>query len=186
MLPGKNLLPVEREAHEGVPKPSPKTTAAPCKDKRVNSTFEELPKSDGCGKPPGGAAPALDAEPAESEPAFKAAEEIARHSVRQILQNYGQQLNRGELIRIDQIFHRELIPRRKPGRRLLARITRAYAAYQSGQRGVALYRAHIPGWSSMSKWRRNGEERKMMAAIRSRRLRATSTGTVKLVSASKS
>jgi hypothetical protein len=80
-------------------------------------------------------------------------------------------LSRAERIQMAQVFRSTLVPRGKAGRRPVMRITRAYEAWKAGTRGVALYWAYIPNWNRLSRWRRQVEIRKLMAAIRSRRRR---------------
>jgi hypothetical protein len=102
---------------------------------------------------------------------FDASKDMVRRCVRKICREHGDQLNRSELIRLEQLFHQGLFPKRKAGRRPLARITRAYEDYKGGKRGVELYRAHIPRFEQLSRWRRDGEMRRLMAAIRTRKRR---------------
>jgi hypothetical protein len=160
---------MELEAAAAVPKPLQKISLIDDGDKGVDASGEVPPKGVVSGNP--GEGGSVQPDVAEPESAFRLAKEIVRRCVREIRQNHGDALNRSELIRIEQVFRKELIPRRKPGRRPMARITRAYEAYQSGKRGLILYREHIPGWAGMSIWRRSGEQRKLMAAILSRRRR---------------
>jgi hypothetical protein len=81
-------------------------------------------------------------------------------------------LDRRELSRIVRAFRSQLLPPRKPGRRRNKEITAAHADWQSGLRGVALYRKHIPRFDQMSRWRRQAKIRALMDAIRSRERRA--------------
>lgn len=68
-------------------------------------------------------------------------------------------------------FRIQLIPLRRPGRKRRKEITAAYATWKAGLCGLALYRVHITNFDRMSLWRRRGEARKLMDAIRSRERR---------------
>jgi hypothetical protein len=68
-------------------------------------------------------------------------------------------------------FRQKLIPPGKPGRKRSKEITAAYADWNAGMRGVALYRRHIPRFERMSIWQRKVKMRALMDAIRTRRRR---------------
>lgn len=78
-------------------------------------------------------------------------------------------LDRPARLRLVNITRRELLRAKPRGRKPDPRITAAYEDWMKGMRGVALYRKHILGYDQMSEWRRRGESRKLMEAIRSRR-----------------
>jgi hypothetical protein len=74
-------------------------------------------------------------------------------------------------LKIVRVFRSQIIPPGRPGRRRKERITAAHRDWKNGIRGVALYRKHIEGWDKHGQWRRKGEERRLMDAIRSRERR---------------
>jgi hypothetical protein len=82
-------------------------------------------------------------------------------------------LDRHWRLQIATIFHRQLIPARRPGRKRRKEITAAHADWKVGVRGAQLYRKHIPGFDRMSRWRRESKSRDLMDAIRSRERRAS-------------
>jgi hypothetical protein len=65
-------------------------------------------------------------------------------------------------------FRGTLFPARRPGRRRKERITAAHQDWKNGMRGLALYRAHIPGWERHNRYRRQSEARALMDAVRTR------------------
>jgi hypothetical protein len=94
-----------------------------------------------------------------------------RVCVEKILTEHGDDLNRSERIRLLQWLRGALIVKKKAGRRPLIRVTRAYQAWKEGKRGIALFREHIPRWEKLGHYRRREEQRKLLAAIHSRRRR---------------
>ena len=68
-------------------------------------------------------------------------------------------------------FRRTLFPAKRPGRRRKDAVTAAHRDWKNGVRGLALYRAHIPGWDKHHHYRRQSESRALMDAIRSRERR---------------
>jgi hypothetical protein len=47
-------------------------------------------------------------------------------------------------------------------------MTAAYRDWKAGMRGVALFRKHIPGWEGHHRYRKIGEQKALIDAIRSR------------------
>lgn len=75
------------------------------------------------------------------------------------------------------VFRRELIPRRTPGKRPKKAISAAYADWRRGMRGPELYQKHIRNHPTMSQWRKKVEEQRLKEAMRSRdRRRRRRTG----------
>jgi hypothetical protein len=70
-------------------------------------------------------------------------------------------------------FRQQLLPKRRAGRKPSKEITAAYADWKSGMCGLQLYRKHVPGLDSMSRWKRQAKTRALMDAIRSRERRAS-------------
>ena len=122
---------------------------------------------------PADQAAAVESVPAESAPhsAYTATMATLRECVEKILREHGNELNRSERIRLLQWLRGALTLKEKAGRRPLLRVTRAYQAWKEGKRGIALFREHIPNWEKLGRYRRSAEERKLMAAIHSRRRR---------------
>ena len=88
-------------------------------------------------------------------------------------------LDRPSRLRLVNILRRELLPRKPKGRKCDPRITAAFEDWQSGTRGVELYRKHIPGFKNMNRYRREVESRKLMEAIRGRRRKLHRNNSVK-------
>ena len=78
-------------------------------------------------------------------------------------------LDRPARLRVVTAFRGALIRPRPRGRKPDPRITAAFQDWINGMHGVAFYRKHIPGYDQMGEWRRRGESRRLMEAIRSRR-----------------
>ena len=89
----------------------------------------------------------------------------------QRIRELGDRLSRDEFIKLAKGFRSAVVPRRKPGRQPKARITAAYLDWKAGPRGVDLCRKHIPGWEGHNHYRKRGEQRELMDAIRSRNRR---------------
>ncbi len=120
--------------------------------------------------PPADASPAIkDPDPPESP--FITSKELVRQYADTLRREFGERLSRMEALRVAKAFRTAFVPRRRAGRRPSMRVTRAYEDWKTGKRGIQLYREHIPRWSKLSRWRREREERKLMAAIHSRRRR---------------
>jgi hypothetical protein len=100
------------------------------------------------------------------------AKETAVEAAREIQASTGQPIERRDALRIVSAFRSTLVPHGRRGRKQKAVITAAHADYKGGMRGVALYRKHIPRFTSMSHWEREVEARRLMDAIRSRERRA--------------
>jgi hypothetical protein len=122
---------------------------------------------------PAGQTPPVESVQAESAPhsGYIASMAMLRECVETILNEHGDDLNRSERIRLLQWLREALTLKEKAGRRPLLRVTRAYQAWKEGKRGIALFREHIPNWERLGRYRRSAEERKLMAAIHSRRRR---------------
>jgi hypothetical protein len=88
-----------------------------------------------------------------------------------IIAQFGPALERGERVKVLATFRRTLFPRRRSGRRPKESITAAHRDWKNGVRGIALYKAHIPRWEKHNHWKRRGEERALMDAIRKRERR---------------
>jgi hypothetical protein len=84
------------------------------------------------------------------------------------LGEFGDRLTPLELSKLGRTFASAVTPKKKRGRPRMLRITRACEAYAAGMRGVPLYSAFISRWNKLTRLRRQAEERKLMAAIRSR------------------
>jgi hypothetical protein len=96
---------------------------------------------------------------------------LATDAARAIVAAHEELLDSRAKLRIAAAFRRVLLPPNRPGRRPRASITSAYEDFKRGVHGPKLYRKHIPGFDAMGHWRRQGESRKLMEAIRSRRRR---------------
>jgi hypothetical protein len=107
----------------------------------------------------------------EESKAFAAAKEMTTRAAHDIRRQFGAFLTRDESVRLVSMFRAGVVPRRKAGRRPNAQVTAAYLDWKAGIRGLDLYRKHIPGWQKHGEWRRKGEKRALMDAIRSRRRR---------------
>ena len=89
----------------------------------------------------------------------------AAHDIRR---QYGQRLTRDECVKLVSVLRAGLVPRRRAGRRPKPQVTAAYLDWKAGMRGVALFRKHIPGWEGHHRYRKIGEQKALMDAIRSR------------------
>lgn len=79
-------------------------------------------------------------------------------------------LERKDLERIAREFHRLTMPRRKSGRKRKSSITLALQAWLEGERNShALAMKYVPGYASMSRWRREAMRRRLMDAVKKRR-----------------
>ncbi len=110
------------------------------------------------------------AAPAESE-AFREAKEAVTRAADEILKHWGGGLSKQECGRLANALRSAITPKRKAGRRPTARVTRAYEDWKAGMRGPELYVRHIQGWEKHNRYRRKGEARDLMDAIRKRRKR---------------
>jgi hypothetical protein len=110
---------------------------------------------------------------AEANPpdALEQAISIAREAARQIMRLLGPNPDRGQCQKVLSAFRHVISPGKQPGRRRNAGITAAHRDWKSGMYGLALYKKHIPGWETHSRWRRAAEARRLMDAIRSRERR---------------
>lgn len=109
------------------------------------------------------------AHPAKSvSPAFTAAKEMTEQAAHDIRRQCGQGLTREEYLRLVSAFRAGIVLRRRAGRRPKPQVTAAYLDWKAGMRGVALFRKHIPGWEGHHRYRKNGEQKALMNAIRSR------------------
>jgi hypothetical protein len=106
----------------------------------------------------------------ESE-AFAGANEMTAQAAHDIRRQFGEDLTRDECLRLVSVFRAGMVPRRRAGRRPKPHVTAAYLDWKAGTRGVELYRKHIPGWEKHNRYRRRGEQKALMDAIRSRRRR---------------
>jgi hypothetical protein len=93
---------------------------------------------------------------------------IAQDAGLRIVSQFGPALGRKARMKALGALRRVLFPPRRPGRKCKEAVTRAHIDWKNGLRGVALYRAHIPGWEKHSSWRRTAEARALMDAIRTR------------------
>ena len=88
-------------------------------------------------------------------------------------------LTREEFARVAATFRSAVVPKLKPGRRPKAQVTAAYGDWLAGVRGPELFKKHIAGWESHHRYRKIGEQKTLMDAIRSReRRRVSSISTV--------
>ena len=124
------------------------------KDFPTVSTSEQ--KTDGLGKPDDAAGEAC-----------KRAQEAGAW----IVADYGPVLSHKDKAKAVTLFRRALIPPKRPGRKPKEAVTAAHRDFETGMRGSALYRAHIPGWEKHNRYRRKYEERALMAAINTRKRR---------------
>ena len=115
--------------------------------------------------------PEQPAKEAETEDVLTEALRLAAEAGAAVCKLSGGNLTARERRAVLAAFRRTLAPPRKRGRKQAARISRACEDWKRGTRGVRLYNAHIPGWDSMSRWRRREMERRLMAAIRTRHRR---------------
>lgn len=106
-----------------------------------------------------------------ADKALAQGKEFARRLGEITRREFGRVLNRREFIQVAQEFRSAVVPRRTPGRKPSTRVTRAYADYQAGKHGIALYREHIPGFEKLGPRGRRTQADKLMAAIRTRRRR---------------
>jgi hypothetical protein len=100
--------------------------------------------------------------------ALIAAKEKAVRMAQELQEEFGQRLTREDYIRVARAFHSAVVPKRKPGRRPKAHVTAAYLDWKAGMRGVPLFQKHIPGWDGHHRYRKIGEQKALMDAIRSR------------------
>jgi hypothetical protein len=116
------------------------------------------------------------AHPAKDvSPAFIAAKERTAQAAHDIRCQHGQGLTREECLRLVSAFRAGMVPRRRAGRRPKPQVTAAYLDWKAGMRGVALFRKHIPGWDGHHRYRKIGEQKALMDAIRSRARREHET-----------
>jgi hypothetical protein len=106
----------------------------------------------------------------ESE-AFLLGKEIATEAAQRIRAKLIDRLSRDEFVKLARAFRSAIVPRRKPGRQPSTRVTAAYADWKAGTKPRALCEKHIPGWAKHNHYRRNGERKALMDAIRNRRRR---------------
>jgi hypothetical protein len=90
--------------------------------------------------------------------------QLAAHDIRR---QHGA-LTRDECLRLVSAFRAGIVPRRRAGRRPKPQVTAAYLDWKAGMRGVTLFRKHIPGWEGHHRYRKIGEQKTLMDAIRSR------------------
>ena len=74
-------------------------------------------------------------------------------------------------------FQAQLLPPCHPRRWRKKKLTRACQDYENGQRGIALFRKHIPRWDKLSHDSRTVRSQRLMASIRRRQSRAKRTAT---------
>jgi hypothetical protein len=79
---------------------------------------------------------------------------------------------REEALKLVSTFRAGVVPRKRPGHHPKPQITAAYLDWKAGMSGEALYEKHIPGWKKHHRYRRIGEQKTLMDAIRSRRRQA--------------
>ncbi len=116
--------------------------------------------------------PARKARPLQPDSeTLAAAKGEAVEMARQLRVDLGHRLTREEWEQLARAFRSNVVPKRKPGRRRKAQVTAALADWKAGVRGIELYRKHIPGWERHHRYRRIGEQKGLMDAIRSRRRR---------------
>jgi hypothetical protein len=71
-------------------------------------------------------------------------------------------------------LRRGVLPKKKPKsfsmRRIRQneRLNRAFWDYKTGMRGSALFEKHVPGWKTMSRWRRRVEQTQFRKAVEKR------------------
>ncbi len=99
---------------------------------------------------------------------------ISRNSAARIVSQFGAVLGHKERAKVLAAFRYNLFPPARRGRKRMKRITEAHKDWKAGVRGVALYRAHIPGWEKHNRFRRKAEEKALRDAIRSRERREAS------------
>jgi hypothetical protein len=94
---------------------------------------------------------------------------IAEEAATRIAQVYGEPLAASDVARIAAEFRAKLAPReRRRGRKRSSALNAAFADWKSGMTGNALFVRHIPRYSTMSRWRRLAEQRKLMNSLYSR------------------
>jgi hypothetical protein len=103
-----------------------------------------------------------------SEELAAAKEKALRIGQHEFREQYGESLTRGDYIQVARAFYSAIVPKRKPGRRPKPQVTAAYLDWKGGLRGHPLYAKHIPGWQKHNRYRRQGEQKALMDAIRSR------------------
>lgn len=101
---------------------------------------------------------------------------------------------RMEINRLQETIEREHLPRSarqevvttirlailpRQTRRADPRIDAAYADYQAGMRGLALYRKHIPNHATKGHYRRRADERRLMNSIHQRSSRERKAAALK-------
>lgn len=101
---------------------------------------------------------------------IRKAEVAAKGAGRKIAGNFPD-LPRRDQLRLIRAFRGQIIHRKRPGRKKKAQITAAHLDWKASMCGVELHRKHIPGWDNFGQWRRKGEVRRLMDAIRSRHRR---------------
>ena len=73
--------------------------------------------------------------------------------------------------RVGRAFLSTLAPSGSRGRKRRKEITAAHADWKNGMRGPELFEKHIPGFKTMSQWKRRVKKRALIDAIRSRERR---------------
>jgi len=106
--------------------------------------------------------------------AFQLGRKIATEAAQRIRAELGDRLSRDELVRVAATFRSAVVPRRKPGRQPSTRVTAAYVDWKAGMTPRAICEKHIPGWLKHNRYRRNGELKGLMDAIRNRSRRERS------------
>jgi hypothetical protein len=107
--------------------------------------------------------------------AFRLGKEIAIRAAQRIRAELGDRLSRDQFIRLSKAFRSAVVPRRKPGRQPSTLVSAAYADWKAGMKPRALCEKHIPAWATHNHYRRNGEQKALMDAIRSRYRRERNT-----------
>ena len=107
----------------------------------------------------------------DSDAALHEACAIAREAAVRAMGCLGPTPDRRLLQKVLAAFRHTIYPVKRAGRRKKEQITVAHRDWKNGMRGLELYQKHIPGWEKCSHWRRKGEARRLMDAIRSRERR---------------
>lgn len=95
---------------------------------------------------------------------------IVEESTERILRGREEGLTPHEVRHLVSFFRKRLAPR-QAGRKRSPILDAAFADWQAGLRGNALYSKHIPRYDKMGRWRRKAEQQRLMNSIYSRHRR---------------
>lgn len=150
-------------------------------NKPLIPTSEGLPEPDAFDKVVRGEA----GEPGKPvRPSVELFSQVAADAAKRILDEGGKSMGDRALREVVNAFRRVLVPPRKRGRKRTAQVTAAYEDHKRGKSWLSIYLKHIPGYATMSQWKKEFKTRRLRGAVRSRvrrdvrrMLQADGTGT---------